>query len=205
MVETIDNLIQIAVLVACTAIAVHRALKYDSRDWTLAALFFANFALDDLYLVLCIQTGVESQVLPVVSELRWYAAFIFLYFLVRQAAPPVVVREKRLLPWLGVVFAGGMAVFFMQWGSYVSNAIYGVLIGLVLFTVLRRLLDYQYYRKQLFLCICALVFCLLEYTLWVISCYYVGDEMTNPYYLVDLLITAGFPLFLIGTKKAVQA
>ena len=60
-------------------------------------------------------------------------------------------------------------------------------------------------RAAMFVAGFALVFCLLEYTLWVISCYYAGDEMTNPYYLVDLLITAGFPIFLIGTKKAVQA
>lgn len=203
MVESIDNAIQIAVLVACTAFAVNRALKYDSRSWTLLALFFGNFAIDDLYLVLCIQTVGSSAALEVVSELSWYAAYIFLYLLIRQVAPPLTRKEKRVLPWLGPVFSLGMAAFFMQWGSYVSNLIYGVLIGLVLFTVIRRILDRAHYRKQLFLIICTLVFCLLEYALWIMSCYFKEDAITNPYYMIDFLITAGFPLFIFATRKAV--
>ena len=55
--------------------------------------------------------------------------------------------NRRLLPWLGVVFAGGMAVFFMQWGSYVSNAIYGVLIGTIV-ALLYRTLDVILFTRQ---------------------------------------------------------
>ena len=174
MIESIDNILQIAVLLVCTLIAAKKALELDSRDWTLLAFFFANFALDDLYLVICLLTVGESSILFVVSELSWYAAFIFLYLLILQAAPPETAKEKRLLPWLGPVFAAGMAVFFIQWGNIVSNLIYAILIGLILFAVIRRLMDRERYARQRPLCVTALVFCLLEYALWTVSCFFSG-------------------------------
>ena len=203
MIESIDNILQIAVLLVCTLIAAKKALDLDSRDWTLLAFFFANFALDDLYLVICLLTVGESSILFVVSELSWYAAFIFLYLLILQAAPPETAKEKRLLPWLGPVFAAGMAVFFIQWGKIVSNLIYAVLIGLILFAVTRRLMDRERYARQRPLCVTALVFCLLEYALWTASCFFEGESITNPYYLFDLMITLCFPFFIRGTRKAV--
>ena len=47
-----------------------------------------------------------------------------------------------------------------------------------------------------------LVFCLLEYTLWTVSCFDWEDSVTNPYYWCDLLLTASFPFFLGATRKA---
>ena len=204
MVESIDNLVQFTVLVVCTFIAVKRAFEQRSRAWTLLAFFFGNFALDDLYLVLCLLTVGSSSQLSVVSELSWYASYIFLYLLIRQVAPPEQRSEKHPLPWMGPVFSFGMAVFFMPWGDIASNLIYGALMGLVMFAAIRRIINREQYSRARTLCLLALVLCLLEYTMWTVSCYYKGDDLTNPYYLFDLMITVSFPLFIGGTRKAVE-
>lgn len=92
----------------------------------------------------------------------------------------------------------------MQWGNIVSNLIYGALMGLVMFAALHRLSGSEQYGHVKMLCVLTLVLCLLEYTMWTISCYYEGEDIGNPYYLFDLLITVIFPFFLRGTRKAVE-
>ena len=205
MVESIDNIIQTAVMLVCTFAAANLAFREKSRAWTFLAFFFASFALDDLYLVLCLLTVGDSATLTVAADLGWYAAFIFLYFLVRQTAPPDGTEKKHFLPWLAPVFTMGMAVFFMQWGEVVSNLIYGMLFGLVMFTAVSRLTGGERYRKQRPLCAAVLLLCFLEYALWTISCFFHEDALTNPYYLADFLITLTFPLFFPVTRKAVEA
>ena len=140
-----------------------------------------------------------------VSDLSWYASYIFLYMLLRHAAPPEGARETRFPPWLGPLFAGGMAAFFMQWGEIASNLIYALLMSLLLFSVIRRFLDKNQYRAQQPLSLVILVFCLLEYALWTSSCFFKGDGPENPYYWIDFLLTLCFVFFLPATGKAVAA
>lgn len=204
MIESIDNSLQIVVLVICTLIAAKKAFEQNSRAWTLLAFFFGNFALDDLYLVMCLLTVGEASTLSVVSELSWYASYIFLYMLIRQLAPPAVKVPRFFLPWLGPILSMSMAFFFMQWGNIASNLIYGALMGLVMFAALHRLSRPEQYGHVKMLCVLVLVLCFLEYTMWTISCYYEGGEAGNPYYFVDFLITVSFPFFLRGTRKAVE-
>lgn len=111
MIESIDNSVQIIVLVICALIAAKKAFEQNSRAWTLLAFFYGNFALDDLYLVMCLLTVGESSTLTVVSELSWYASYIFLYLLIRQLAPPETKIPKSFLPWLGPILSFAMAFF----------------------------------------------------------------------------------------------
>ena len=50
-----------------------------------------------------------------------------------------------------------------------------------------------------------LIFCLLEYALWTVSCFWMGDTMANPYFWFDLLITGCMLLFLPALEKAVAS
>lgn len=204
MTETIEYSVQIAVLLLCTAITFSRALWKRSREWMLLLFFYGSWTLDDLFWVLCQIFFGHSPILGVVSDLSWYAALIFLYLLICQAAPPQTPREKRLLPWLGPVFTLAMAGFYMQWGDVVNNLIYAVLLGLLLFTAIRRLLDRALYADQTLLSAVTLTLCLLEYALWTASCFWKENSLGNPYYWFDFLLTLCFPLFLTATRKAVR-
>ena len=203
MIERIDNGLQIAALAVCGGVALIRAMRSRDRLWTLLALFYGSWFLGDVYWAVCLIFYGKTPQISVVSDLSWYAAYIFLYMLLREADPPVTRRERRVLPWLGPLLAAGMAVFFMRWGEIMGNLIYASLMALLLFSVIRRFLDRQKYAAQQSLCVAILVFCLLEYALWTSSCFFKGDGLSNPYYWFDFLLTVNFVFFLPAAGKAV--
>lgn len=205
MIERIDNGLQMAVLAVCGVIALIRFLRSRDKAWMLLALFYGSWFLGDVYWSVCLFFYGQTSQISVVSDLSWYAACIFLYMLLRQAAPPVTRREKRVLPWLGPAFALAMAVFFMRWGEILSNLIYAALMGLLLFSALRRLMDGQRYRSARCLVAAILCACLMDYALWTASCFWAGETIQNPYYWFDFLLTACFVLFLPAVRKGVSA
>ena len=90
-------------------------------------------------------------------------------------------------------------------GEILSNLIYAVLMGLLLFASLRRLTDGNGGGRSKALALLILLFCLLEYALWTASCFWTGETLGNPYYWFDFLLTLSFPFFLPAVKKAVAA
>ena len=201
MVERIENALQIVVLLFCVNAALYRALKRTQpRAWTLLALFYGSWALGDIYWLVCLIFYDHTPQISVVSDLSWFAAYIFLYMFLRQVSPPDSAKEKRLLPWTGPLFAAGMAVFFMQWGEIESNLIYAGLMGLLLFSVIRRLMD----GRQQLLCAAIAVFCLLEYALWVSSCFFTDNGLLTPYYWFDFLLTVSFPFLLPAAEMRIE-
>ena len=219
MLDGIENALQIIALLICVAVALVRALRWRSRTWTLLGFFFGSWVLGDLYWTFCLIFYNTMPVVSIVSDLSWYASYIFLYMLLRHTALPETARERRLLPWLGVVFTLGMAVWFctfyvywnekqgenfILWGKVLNNLIYAVLMGLLMFSAIRRLMDRDRYPNQRFLCTAVLAFCLLEYALWTASCFWFDVSLANPYYWIDFLLTGCFLLFLPATKRAVK-
>ncbi len=220
MINRIMNASQNAVLVLCFSAAVWIAIRKRERAWTLLAFFFGCYALGDLYWMFCLVFYLTTPKITIVSDLSWYATYIFLYMTLRQIAPPESAREKRALPWLGAAFAMAMAVFYFSlyivweirlgeeyvlWVKAVDNLIIALLMGLLLFSAIRRLMDRGKYPAQRYFCIVVLVFCLLEYALWTSSCFWWMETMENPYYWFDFLLTASFFFFFPATKKAVAA
>lgn len=201
MIEQIDNGIQIAVLVVCVVTAIFKAARYRSRSWTLLAFFYGSWLLGDIYWTVCLLFYDRTPEISVVSDLSWYASYIFLYMLLRHVSPPEELTRKRILPLLGPVFSLGMALFFMQRGEILSNLIYAGLMGLLLYSTIRRLAE----RRNRFLPALILILCLLEYALWTASCFWNDELLLHPYYWFDFLLTVSFPFFLPAVRKAVAA
>jgi len=205
MIESYENALQIAVLLVCVGIALVRAIAGRSRTWTLLSFFYGSWALGDIFWTVCLIFFGETPQISLVADLSWYASYIFLYLLLRHVAPPTSPLAQRLLPWLGPVFTAGMALFFMMRGEVFSNLIYAALMGLLLFSAIHRLVDGRRNIRQGFLCVLIIAFCLLEYGLWVSSCFWTDPEPLNPYYWFDLLLTVCFPFFLAATRRAVAS
>ena len=205
MIEIYDNSLQILVLLICGIIAVYRAVKYDSRIWTMLAFFYGSWALGDIYWVFCIVFFDGKPTVTAVSDIGWYTAFLFLYVLFNQLAPLEKGWHKRIFPWLGPLFAGTMMIYFMQDGSILSNLMSGILISMVLHTCLIRVSDRKHFNSVFYLCILTLILFLLEYALWLIPWSKFGDFIYNPYYWVDVLITICFVFYIPALKKAVTA
>lgn len=202
MIYRIDNTLQIIVLVLCVFISLRRAFRTRDTIWTLMALFYSCWILDDLYwLLYWIFYGI-SPILDT-ANLCWYASYVFLYLVIFQVSPVKEPWDRNPLPWLGPVFAAAMAVFYIQWGEVLSNLVCGALMGLLLYTTIRRLLN-RSLKKQHFLFASVLGLCLLEYGLWTASCFWKSDSLKNPYYWIDFMLTITFLILLPATKKAVS-
>ena len=89
----------------------------------------------------------------------------------------------RLTKPIAVVFFTGINLFFQ----------------LLMFAAIGRIAG----GRQRPLSIHILVYCLLEYGLWVSSCFWEAPVLTEPYYWFELLLTVCFPCFIATTKKAV--
>ena len=101
-----------------------------------------------------------------------------------------------------------MAVFFMQIGGYVSNLIYAVFAGLMIYQALNGLFlseNIRQKRRLSFLCTVALLFMIFEYGSSVASCFWNSPVAKNLYYVSDLLMTLTFPLFMLALKREVES
>ncbi len=203
MLESSENALQVFVLLVCAGIAVYRAVVYQSRTWTIAFFFFGSWVLGDIYWLLCLIFFDKTSQVSIVSDLSWYASLVFLYLLLDRVGPPREINRKQLLPWLGPAFSLAMAVFFMFWGEILSNLIYAALMGVLLFASIHRLLNRQQYPDSYFLAVAVLIICLLEYGLWISSCFWNAETLANPYYWFDFLLTLSFLFILPATRKAV--
>ena len=88
MIERIDNGLQIAVLAICGVVALVRALRSRGKPWTLLALFYGSWFLGDVYWSVCLFFYGQTPQISVVSDLSWYAAYIFLYMATCSLARP---------------------------------------------------------------------------------------------------------------------
>ena len=203
MIEIIENSVQLALLAALTVVTAMLSVRDKRTEGGLLAMFYGSYALGDLYWLLYLVYYGHTPRVFYIPDLSWYASYIFLYMLLRQIAPPKDAREKRILPWLCFVFTLSMAVFFMKesGGEIGNNLIYGSLMGLLMFSAVRRLMDRDAGCRTL--CIVILVFCLLEYAMWTVSVFFKGDTLANPYYWFDFLLTVSFPAFLSAAKRTV--
>ena len=205
MIESIDNGIQIAVLILSVIAAAVKAAKYRSRSWTLLAFFYGSWVLGDVYWTVCLLFYDRTPQISVVSDLSWYASYIFLYMLLRRVSPPEELAGKKIIPWTGPAFAIGMAVFFMRRGEIMSNMIYAGLMGLLLYAAIQRVAERSPNRRSCFLPVMILIFCLLEYSLWTASCFWNEEVLLHPYYWFDFLLTVSFPFFLPAVRREVAA
>jgi hypothetical protein len=206
MIESLENGLQIAVYAVCLIVSVVRALRTEERAWVVLAFFYGVLALGDLYLEVFL-IFVERSPVFYISEFSWYASYLFLFLLLRQAMPHEAWRKRRALPWLCVAFTVGMGAFYLQWGDPVGNLVCALLMGLLMFYSVWGLLWLrgEADRRQTLLCAAVLTFCAMEYVTWTLSCFFRNDSLLNPYFWADTLTGLSTVLLLPGVRKAVAA
>ncbi len=222
MLEVAENLIQASVLAVCTLLAGHRYRVSKNKAWMLLTLFYAGYLLGDLYWLLMLVLFDRTPVYSYVSEISWFASFQFLYLLTRyfldrdDRSPDRMGNRKmsgkndpvRKLLWTGPVFAICMGVFYMQWEDYICNTAYAIIMAMILWrsSLGLLMLKGQSLRenrtKRLYLAVNG--FCLIEYGLWTVSCFWGGETLRNPYYWIEILMAVWCVVLLISTGGAVR-
>lgn len=208
--ETLINLIQLAATAVCMVVALHTAVKRESREWTLLGLFYALFFMGDLYWSLILAFYGHTPSYFYVSEIGWYSSYLFLDLLLRQLASDEEAEYRPKPLWAVPVFTAAMAVFYMQYGDFFINAIVAVLMGFLLWRSIRGL-SYissghgtatDAARRCIYLCV--LVFCMIEYCEWTASCFMSGEDARMLYYVFDAAMTLVLVLHIPALGKAVQ-
>lgn len=199
MIETIDYLLQFVVLLICGAIAVARAAGTRSRGWLILAFFYACYALGDLYWTLCVALDGETPAASYISEMSWDAGFIFICLLLRLIRSDAA--KRVWFAWLAPVFTFTAAVFFMQRGAYLDNLVCAAILGWMGYLVLQGLVADREKKSARMLRLSVGAFFLLEYAMWFISCFWMGDSLLNPYFWCDGLLTLVLASLIPGCQK----
>ena len=212
MIESVDNIVQLLFTGLCTVICLYYAVRYRNRAWILCALFSGAFFLGDLYWFLHLVFYQATPLHSYIPDLSWYSSLLFLTLLLHlvgggKTLPNHVLANRKIL-WLVPLFTVSMCAFFMQWGEYLSNAIYAVLMTGVLLYAIDGLMACRGTSMRdggmKLLYVITALFCLAEYALWVSSCFWTGDALTNPYYLFDFLISFMFLLYPAALRKVAR-
>ena len=190
--------------------ALHRAVARESREWVLLGLFYALFFMGDLYWSLMLTFYGSTPVYFYVSEIGWYSSYLFLDLLLRQLASDEEADYRPKALWAAPVFTAVMAVFYMQYGDYLSNTIVAVLMGFLLWRSIRGLAYIgsghgtadDALRRCIYLCV--LAFCLVEYCEWTASCFMAKEDVRMLYYAFDAAMTLVLILHLPALGKAVR-
>lgn len=203
----IDNAIQLAVVAGCCIYTVLVFLRSKEQVWLLLTCFYGAFSLGLIYWLLFIIFRSGTPQYSPISDLSWLASLLFLLVLQTTIRLPKEGVYRSLWAWAVPAFCGVMCLYYFRWGDYFINILWAVLMGACGYYALRGLLfarrqrgvarDRQYFH------LAVLVFILLEHGLWVASCNWKEETLSNPYYWFDFLLTVVFFTMVPSMKKAV--
>jgi hypothetical protein len=120
-----------------------------------------------------------------------------------------VCRYKVL--WLAPVFAVGMGIFYIAqsgWSYFVDSMMNMIVMSLLLRHTIGGILylrkDPASAARKRWLYILILAVCIGEYGTSVVSCFWMGDTLKNPYFWFDFLLSLAYLLLPAALKKAVK-
>lgn len=214
MVEVTVNIIQIFMLFAAFVIAFRNALHSKKKEWSVAAFFYAIYLMADIYWMLMVYFYHRNPQFYI-AEIGWYCGFLFLDILIMMLSDEGELKSRYGILWLVPVFTILMLIFFVYISGDIVNNIAAMLVMTVLMLRSSRGLIYLNRsgpdssgsesgigRRPLYALILAI--CVMEYGMWTISCFWMGDTMRNPYFWFDILISVLMILLIPALGKAVR-
>lgn len=221
MLEITGNAFQLLLTGFCAANSIWQSFRTGFLAWTLLGLFAAGYFLGDLYWTLYLFFYHVTPEYAFIPDLSYYASHIFLLLLVtfvrynsrllfnRDAAE---LRKKQQLNKLRILilvllFTIGMGIYFMQYGQYVSNTVYIMLMSGLLYNSMSGLLDlgekgWKTAEGGVFFA--TLFFCLVEYCAWFSSCIVESSSPNSPYIWFESLLALGFCAFIPAIRRSVD-
>lgn len=207
MIESIENLIQLTLTAVCTAISSRRAFRTRKRVWAMLGLSSFAYFLGDLYWQLYLIFYGITPLFSNISDISWQASYLFLLLLLSEVQDEGMRRYRSRALWLVPVFTTGMCVFYMQWGDYIANVIWALIMTHLIWRAAAGLL-YRHRTgeaaEKRWLSIAVLVLCAAEYASWTLSCFWIGDTLLNPYFWANLAVSLTFIMLIPALGKAVS-
>jgi len=210
MIETIDNTIQLVTTAISSGIAIYYAYSSRNHIWIKLSLAIFVYFLGDLYNALYLLFYDRTPHYSVIPYIGWYASYLFLFLLLSdiEAENKITYRYKVL--WLVPVFSIGNGLFYMYqsaWASITDPLLHIIVMTLLMWHTIggilhfRKVPAYAAHKKRLYITI--LIICFGEYATSIVSCFWMGDTLRNPYFWFDTLLSAAYLLLPAALKKAV--
>ncbi|MBQ6333680.1 MAG: hypothetical protein IJI46_01230 [Erysipelotrichaceae bacterium] len=205
LIETIDNAFQLISLGVLTILSLYQAFKTRKRIWAILTMFYSVMTLGELYWLLYMILYAKTPYYSFIPDFCWISAFLFLILLLLHIRNERKTWKDHRNSWLIPVFTIGMALFYMQWGEYVTNFIYAIFMTPLLFYSLSGMKSAGEKAGRIDLCSICFCYCVIEYTLWTVSCFFdKGIFFESLYYASDVALTIVFILLYPATRKAAE-
>ncbi|MEG1947189.1 MAG: hypothetical protein RR139_08850 [Lachnospiraceae bacterium] len=209
MIEIIDNGIQLFVTTGCAVWAGTLAVRRKSQSYFILACFYGTFALGLLFWLSYLVIMTYTPKIFYVSDLSWFASFMFLLLLTISLAVPEELNYKSAAPWLVAALPTVATVCFLLKGD-----VFGTLLWcpLLIFCTYASARGFFYVRRQsrvrrrrqwIYLAILFVIF--TEFTLWTLSYFFKSATIESPYFWCDFVLSAALFLLMPAMKKAVDA
>ena len=208
MTEIIDNAVQLAAMLACAVIAGVLAARRRKQALFILACYYGSSAMGLLYwMSYDVLTSYTPRIFYV-ADLCWVASYLFLLMLEVSMAAPEEKTFRFPAAWLSPAVSAAMTALYCQWGDYAENIVWCGIMGAAGWFAVRgwawaaRTGDTA--RRNLHIAVLLVI--ALEYGLWTASCFWVSDDLTNPYFWIDFALTAALAFALLpAAGKAVEA
>lgn len=213
MADVIENALQIASLLFCMTFSLYRIAKTRDKSWVLLFFFYASYLMGDLYWQAFIFFFGSTPSVSVVSDLSWFASFMFLYLLLYMENEKHKGKDRdisnsplRFIPFIGPVFSAIMTIFYMSVGSVVCNFIYGVIMAALLYILISTIIRFHGTpcHRVRWVCHSIAMTSLAEYGAWTSSAIRYDVTMHNPYYWFTILASLCLPVYLYALSKEVE-
>ncbi len=206
MIELLNSLLQALAAGGGFFIALSRYFRKKETGWFLLACFYGVFALGTLYWALHLLLQRETPQIFYVSDLAWTAAYVFLLTLVYTLPGRGERGFSTRWCWAVPAICLPQFILYVTHGDVLSNVLTCSLTGLAAWESVRALAwgkrTGEHRRRPFDRAV--LVFVGLEYALWTASCFWVSDDLRNPYFWFDLALSGGILLLLPGVREAVE-
>ncbi len=198
-IELFSNLLQLLVGGVTTCALAITAVQKKKLLYVLAAGMIGSLFLGILYWSTYQAIIGSTPEIFQVADFSWMAAYLFLLAL-EITLTTAQSKENRYLPsYLPFPIAITLILYFCQWGGVFMNVAH---VGLLAFCAHYAVRNLRFgtaeYRPIHQFCI---AFVAVEYSLWLSSCFWVSDTLTNPYFWFDFALTALMGLFYVLVKK----
>ena len=208
MTETIENLIQLLFSGICMSVSAWKAYTTRKRMWVLLGFAGGAYFLMDLYWELFVVFYSHSPKYSSIPDIGAMACYIFLIMIMhelRNEQKLRFIRPRSRFLWLIPVFTAAMTVYFLSDGFYIEYIIEGVITTVMIWEAVDGLLELKEYpeqktKKRMFYII-VLLFSFAEYSSWTASSIWDSDDLGNPYYWFDTLLSVTFLLFPLALRK----
>ena len=208
MIEGIENGIQMILAGICAGITIVKALTTRKRLWAFLSMFYITFFLGDLYWALYIMFYDKTPEFSFIPYMNWFSSYLFLWLIMYTVQDGKRIDQSLKRMWSIPAFTFGMAIFYMQYGAYLNNTITAGIMCTLLFRAINGLIlekeGKDNLKKSYWLNILVIMFCMMEYAMWTLSCFFTDNTFTNPYYWFDFGLTVIIGLILPAVRKVVD-